>query len=275
MENKNIVLLRHHIMGVKYTNTFYKNQLENIEDYVIVDCTSRCVRNKEFMKEHPTFAKDLSPFFIGPVVGEDGVNCNKFETYWQCSKVYPCFVDKNKELKKDEWLKWRNRFFTSDKLTKDELRHPSHSLGYKEYECVYSAIYNKETKDYDYLDYITARKKVYFKEYSKLVYNTPSFKWLKGLVDSGKKVAIVDFDAFNYYSDFAKEKRYESYVNKCKNNKIQPSLTLDDLKHINTMKDVVNFTLPCGHGVVLKALLQEDIVVDENNNVIDKTGILD
>ena len=67
MENKNILLLRHHPMNVHFTNTFYTNQTENnLGDYIIFDVTSRVERNKEFMKEHPTFARDLSPFFIGP-----------------------------------------------------------------------------------------------------------------------------------------------------------------------------------------------------------------
>ena len=55
MENKNIVLLRHHPMDVKFTNVFYANQLPNIEDYMVIDVTSRIVRNKEFMAQHPTF----------------------------------------------------------------------------------------------------------------------------------------------------------------------------------------------------------------------------
>ena len=42
------------------------------------------------MKEHPTFAKDLSPFFIGPVVSSVGAKANIFEIFWQCGKVYPC-----------------------------------------------------------------------------------------------------------------------------------------------------------------------------------------
>ncbi len=272
MENKNIVLLRHHPMDVKFTNSFYTNQCPDLEDYIVIDCTSRCTKNKAFMKDHPNFAKDLSPFYIGPVIGEDGVVCNKFELFWQCSKVYPCHDDHGKP--NAEWLKWRNDFFSKEKLPTALLRHPNESLGYQGKDCLYSAFYNKETAKYEQLDYISARKKVYFKEYSKLVYNTESFKWLKELVDSGKKIAIVDFDAFNYYSSQAKTKRYESYVKKCNKDKIYPTLGPDDFGNVKTMKDVVNFKLPAGHGVVLKALLQEDIIVDKDNNVIDKAGIL-
>ena len=73
MENKNIILLKHHILGVKFTNSFYTNQTDNgdLSDYIIIDVTSRVERDKEFMNEHPSFAKDLSPFFIGPVTSSD------------------------------------------------------------------------------------------------------------------------------------------------------------------------------------------------------------
>ena len=60
MENKNILLLRHHPRDVKFTNGFYTNQTEeDLEKYEIIDVTSRAERNKEFMKDHPTFVKDL------------------------------------------------------------------------------------------------------------------------------------------------------------------------------------------------------------------------
>lgn len=270
MENKNIVLLRHQPrINVHYDNVFYTNQCENLKDYVVVDVTSQCLKNKEFMKEHSTFAKEISPMFIGPILSEDGIECKKFEIYWQCSKVYPCHDDNGKP--NEDWFKWRNEWFAKETATKGEKRNPNESLGYKHGDCLYSAYYNKEKGEYEKMDYITARKKVYFKEYEKLIYNTESFKWLKSLVDEGKKLALIDFDAFNYYSDSAKKKRYEQY----KNNKVSPSLTLDDFMRVNTMKDVLNFNFPAGHGVVIKALLQGDLKVDENGNVIDITGILE
>lgn len=261
-------------MNIKYTNSFYTSQCPGLgDDYVIVDVTSRCVSDKEFMQEHPSFAKDISPFYIGPVVGEDGVKCNIFEIYWQCSKVYPCHDTNGKPNK--SWLKWRNEYFAKKTCSKNLMRHANESLGYEHKDCLYTAVFDKELNKYVKLDYIEARKKVYFKEYAKLVYNTESFKWLKGLVDSGKKIALVDFDAFNYHSYSAKYKRYESYVEKCKKDNSVPRLSLNEFYGVKTIKDVINFSLPAGHSVVLKALLQGDITVDESGNVVDVTGILD
>ena len=89
MENKNIVLLRHHPMDVKFTNAFYANQLPNIEDYMVIDVTSRIVRDKAFMALHPTFCKDLSPLYMGPITSNDGVVAQTLEQLYQFSKVYP------------------------------------------------------------------------------------------------------------------------------------------------------------------------------------------
>ena len=57
MENSNIVLLKHHFVNfqdVKNT-AFYRNQCPDIDDRIIIDVTSRVVRDKEFLKEHPNF----------------------------------------------------------------------------------------------------------------------------------------------------------------------------------------------------------------------------
>lgn len=63
MDNKNIVVLKHHILNVKKDNPFYLNQVEDdLSDYIVIDVTSRVARDKEFMKDHPNFEKDLSRF---------------------------------------------------------------------------------------------------------------------------------------------------------------------------------------------------------------------
>ena len=274
MENKNIILLKHHPMNVKFTNQFYLNQVDShdLSDYIIVDVTSRVTRDKEFMKEHPTFARDLSPFFIGPVTSSDGVVANIFEIFWQCGKVYPCHNDNGKP--NSNFFKWRNEFYSKKECTKDLMRHACKSLGYEHKDALYFAYYNKEINKWEALNYVEARKKIYFSEYVKLIYNTESFKWLKFLVDSGKKVALVDFDAINIYSESAKNKAYESYLNKCKSNKTYPTLTLDDLKKINSISDLVSCPfLQVGHGVAIKALLEGDLEV-KDGVVIDHASIL-
>ena len=78
MENKNILMLRHHPLNVKFTNTFYTGQTENdLSEYTVIDVTSRVERDQSFMTEHPGFGKELSPFFIGPVVAPDGTKASR------------------------------------------------------------------------------------------------------------------------------------------------------------------------------------------------------
>ncbi len=275
MENKNVVLLRHNRSNrvIKLTGPSYTNQVDdNLDDYIVVDVTSRVVRQKEFIKEHPTFVKEVSPFYVGPLVSSDGVKCNIFEILWQCGKVYPCHDDNGKP--NEAFFKWRNEFYAKEKCSKDLMRHACKDLGYEHKDCRYFAYYNNDTKEWEALDYITAGKKVYIPEYAKLVYNTDAIKWLKSLVDGGKKVALVDFDAFNYYSDKAKKNYYKAYAKKCKDEGRQPAISKDDFMNISTMKDIINLPLATGHAFVIKAILDGSITV-VNGKVIDNDGLLE
>lgn len=274
MENKNILLLRHHPMNVHFTNNFYTNQTEdNLSNYIIFDVTSRVERNKTFVEKYPNFAKELSPFFIGPLLSSDGVVANIFEIFWQCGKVYPCHDNGGKP--NADYFVWRNYYYSQTKCTKDLMRHTCKSLGYDHKDARYFAYYDKDNNKYLTLNYVDARKKVYFPEYAKLVYNTDSFKLLKSLVDSGKKIALVDFDACNYNETCAMKKQYEAYANKCKKDKIMPTLTEDDFLKITCLKELINAPfMKVGHGCVIKALLQGDIEVVDGK-VIDHAGLLE
>jgi len=276
MENKKIIMLKHHVLNVYYDNSFYTNQLDSgdrIEDYVVIDVTSRMTRNKEFMAEHPNFAKEISPFYIGPVVSSDGVKANIFEVFWQCGKVYPCHDDNGHPNK--AYFEWRNSFYAKTKCTKDLMRHACHDLGYENKDALYFAYYDKEKQEYVPLNYVQARKKVFVPEYAKLVANSESFRYLKSIVDSGKKLALVDFDAYNYYSRNAMRKAFEAYVNKLEKNNLRSKKTVWDFFRIDSMKKVMDCSyLTMGHGFVLKALLQGDLKV-ENGQVVDVSHILD
>ena len=273
MENKNILLLRHHILNVYYTNSFYTTQTENdLGEYMIFDVTSRVTRNKKFMAQHPRFARELSPFYAGPVTSADGVKAEIFEIFWQCGKVYPCHDDNG--TPNDAYFEWRNYFYSQTECTKDLMRHTCKSLGYEHEDTRYFAYFDKERGDYIPLGYVEARKKVYFPEYAKLIYNTESFQYLKSLVDSGAKVALVDFDACNYNEPCAMKKEYASYLNKCKTNKTVPTLTEADFLKITSLKELINAPfMKVGHGCAIKSLLQGDIEVVDGE-VIDHAGIL-
>lgn len=237
MENKNIILLK------KRSSAFIE-QCENYEEYTRIDVTSR---NRD-----PQVVKDLSPLFIGPVVSSDGLVAKTFENLWQYSKVYPKIynednkvvpgVDINGEPTKDFW-DWRKRFFNKD--GKGD-RHPAFPSTIRHKDCQYCVYYNNGV--WEHLNYVQSRKKIYVPEYAKLVVETETFKNLKKRVDNGEKIALVDFDAWNYYGP--------------------------KLDQTTTIKDVVNNpAFKVGHGYVIKMLLQGDIEV-VNGKVIDHIGVL-
>ena len=273
MESKQVVVLKHHPMNLKFTNSWYKDQVEdNLEDYTVVDVTSRVMRDKAFMSAHPTFARDVSPFYVGPVVSSDGLIAQIFEHYWQASKVFPCHIDDNGNIKEEYW-KWREDWFNKTKVTdKAASRRPHSLLGYKDRDCLFSVYYNNGV--WERLSYVEARKKIYIVDYAKYVVNTEAYKWLKELYDKGNKIALIDFDGYNYYYNHAKEKLYQNYINKCRKNGINPTKSLKDFMGLNTMVDVVNcaFT-PAGHGFIIKMLLEKDLEV-KDGQIIDHIGVL-
>ena len=266
IENKNVVCLKHHPMNLKYTNGWYTSQVEdNLSDYLVIDVTSRVIRDKEFMDKHPNFHKDVSPFFLGPLISSDGLKCHIFEHFWQASKVFPCHLMLG-EISDDFW-EWRKSWYDKKRvINKIESRRPHSLLGYKDSDALFSVIY--EEGEYKRLTYVEARKKLYITEYAKLVIKTSSYKWIKKLYDEGRKIALVDFDGYNYYYDVAKEKLYNTYRNKV-------NVSKEEYLKLNTMKDVVNcgFT-PMGHSFIIKMLLEGDIEV-VNGQVIDHIGALD
>lgn len=274
MENTNIITLKHHGKNLKFTNPFYKNQVDdNLNDYIVVDVTSRVTMDKAFMSAHPTYAKDISPFYLGPVELKDGTKANIFEHLWQASKVYPCHIDASTGEPNNDYWAWRKKWFDQPKvINKKESRRPHSLLGYKDNQALYSLYYEDGT--YKHLSYVEARKKIYIPEYAKLIVKTESYKWLKGLYDEGKKIALVDFDGYNYYSTKAKEKLYNSYLSKCERNGVAPTKSLIDFLRLNTMRDVINCAYtPAGHGFIIKMLLEGDLEVVDNK-VIDHINIL-
>ena len=63
-------------------------------------------------------------------------------------------------------------------------------------------------------------------------------------------------------------------MNKCKKNKVAPTLTEDDFINIKSLKDLINAPfMKVGHGCVIKALLQGDLEIVDGE-ILDHAGIL-
>ena len=266
MENKNIVILKHHPRPLKYSNPFYTNQCPDLEDRVIINVTSR--------SDNKAFARQLSPFFIGPVTGPDGATAPNLEVFWQVGKVFP--HHDNNGCPGDKFFEYRKKMYTAKlgSIPKPVMRHPYREFGYEADDMCYWPCWNNEKKVYEPLSYLEARKKIYVPEYAKLVANTPAINYMKKLLNEGKKIALLDFDGFNYYCDEAMKIRYRAYVLKCKKEKLPVTLTEKDFTDIKDMKSAIDFAhMPVGHAFVVKALLQGDLKVVDNE-VIDPLGMI-
>ena len=274
MQKGKVIVLKHHPMNLKFINPWYTQQVDgDLSEYEVVDVTSRVTRNKEFMAKHPGFNRDMSPFYMGPVHTSEGLTAHVFEHFWQVSKVFPCHYDKDTDTIKPEYFSWRKKWFDMEKvIDKTASRRPHSQLGYSDGDCLFSVRYVNGT--WERMGYVEARKKMYIPEYAKLVVKTKSFKWLKKMYDEGKKIALVDFDGYNFDYNVAKEKLYNTYINKCKKNHAEPVHTLEDFLNLRTMQDVINcgFT-PAGHGFIIKMLLDGDLEV-KGDQVIDHIGVL-
>lgn len=235
MDDKNIVMLTHHHLNIPLNSQYYKDQCDDLDERIVIDVTSRNPRRD--------FARQISPMFIGPVITGDGMDAKSFELYWQCSKVYPCQTFMG-EPTEDYW-NYRRRMFSiaPDELGILDKRHPETKLGAKSRDCVFSIWYNKETGEYEKLGYVESRRKEYVIEYALLVHDTAAMKELQDLYDSGKKLAFVDFDTYNYYNEG------------------------------KTIVDVFNEERRAGHGYVMKMLIEGDIEVVDGK-VIDHVGVL-
>ena len=265
MENKNVVVVKHHPRPITRSNSFYTTQCPDIADRIVINLTSR--------NPDRTFAQQVSPFYVGSVTGPDGASSDSLEIFWQVGKVFPHHDNDGKPS--PSYFAYRDDMYSKKQgeIPKPIMRHPYREFGYEADDMLYWAYWNGEKGEYERLSYLEARKKVYVPEYARLVANSEAFNWMKFLVDQGEKIALLDFDGFNYYCEEAMKIRYRAYVLKCKKEKRPILMTEKDFTDIKEMKSAVGFAhTPVGHAFVVKAHLQGDLEVVDGK-VIDHIGM--
>lgn len=165
--------------------------------------------------------REMSPFLVGPGQTDRGETYQRFENFYQFSKVYQSYADE-KGNPTDLYFQWRREGFGMDKAN----RHPVRGS-----KVLYSLYYEK-TPDGDirscHLGYVESRKKLYIPHYARLVVKTEGFKKLKEKYDNGERIALIDYDAYDEF---------------------------DMVKVVNNPNKVM------GHCFVIKMLLQGDIEV--------------
>jgi hypothetical protein len=107
------------------------------------------------------------------------------ENAWQFSKVYKRHVGPDGEPTQD-YFDWAKKGF----LDKKAHRYPAGKGAIPEYS------YWAGEK----LDYISARKKIYFPVYAKAVMKTDAYKALKQGWEDGEDIILWDYDGYDYLS---------------------------------------------------------------------------
>ena len=124
-----------------------------------------------------TVFKALSPFFLGPVQLWGGHTARNVENAWQFSKVY-------REHAGDyaTWLDWAMRGWADKRAHRYPMgkgRVPLHVHW-----------------DYQVLDYVEARKRIYIPLYAAAAYRDPHFHMLRKRYQEEGELTLWDFDAY-------------------------------------------------------------------------------
>lgn len=158
------------------------------------------------------------------------------ECLWQFSKLYPS-VDAQHEVKAGKviWSHPAEVHVTNNQPTPAywawrkkgwenpyPVRYPNGRAG--RHKCLCSLWYNG--KEWEVLDYIAARKKIYCKTYVNLVQGTTAYKMLKDLYDKGYSLQICEMD-------------------------VRPGLVTEEVLR----RELYNTKSPFGHGFALAACL--------------------
>ena len=224
------------IVGAKKGS--YASQLEqglSVDDFVVVDCTSR---NKDAVMH-----EGLSPFYLGPVECYEGLRSETCERAWQCAKVYPWMVDAKGDPNAD-YFAWRDKMWAKKGFeSKLDIRFPVGKENIR--KCLYC--WWKVDGKFRKLGYVAARKEVYMRLYAKAVVKTEAYRRLCAMRDEGKNLLLVDFDGYNIH--------HPHY-----------NFSYNDAIHCPVLK--------MGHGFVL-AMLLEGLITVENDEVKFAPGLMD
>lgn len=246
---------------VEFKNGRY--QLPDFEDYYIcIPLTTRIYQGLARRLKHaePDYVS-LSPYEL-KISSLDPITKKEipviFENYYQFSKVYenvnffgrdwkystqesPIQIVKEKEKEKEtermvlteSFYKWQSEGWNWPL----PIRYP---VGFERRHSVLASV----DSEGNFLDYISARKKIYLQPYARAVKQTADFKKLKKLHQKGQKIMILDVDGpvedsldyyvekYNVTKDFISNQSVEV-------NRQNLEILLNDPKH------------PFGHGYCL------------------------
>jgi hypothetical protein len=195
--------------------------------------------------------KCFSPF----ILKTDGLERQKnkggiiFENYYQGSKVFStisspiwdptipeCKIVEDGNINMKKYIEWRDSLWNQPKA----IRFPN------KYKNIFCSLFIDQDDQISQLNYIQSRKKIYIREYIRLVRKLPQYQKLVGLIRNGQKITILEMDV-------PSPKKKGNYGLLCNKHGIYTP-TLQNLKIL-----INDTNEPFGHGLCLSAALLIDL----------------
>ena len=194
---------------MKFDNLIVLGMRDKVPDgFELINTTSR---------DKTGYGQQLSPFYLRNIPMYGGIVSSNMENAWQYSKVYAEHVGEDGEPT-DEYFEWAKKGWASwkaDRYPMGKGRKPEFSYW-----------------DGHRLDYISARRNLYFPMYARAVIHTETFKDLWERVNNGDKIALLDFDGYHFQT---------------------LGMTYYDVLHAEDKK--------CGHAFVVYGLIQRELLL--------------
>ena len=273
-EEHNVILLRKQPAWSGFDSDSYQRQCNCLSDFHLFDVEKGFKCKEDSSKD----LKGIDLYSLGPVETEDGKACASLGLYWELSKVFPCHSDSGAPNK--DYFAYREKMLKKSIKTQSNIKHPWTALKYevrgekqkyKDEQCLYHAYFDKKTKTWKALQESEARRVILLENYVRLVSKTKTYLKLKEEVEQGGKLALVGPNVFNFYSEKARKTYWNSCLNKYKDSSCVYVPSYEKLKAITSVKDMLEFNLPCSHVAILKAMLDGGLVYDEpSGKVLDK-----
>lgn len=125
----------------------------------------------------------FSPFHLGPVNLYAGYKALNMENAWQYAKVYASMLEKDGTVGQ-VYFDWAKEGWANPQAVRYPVRKGAKPLF--------------SLWDGQQLDYVSARKTIYFPLYRDAVVKSGGYQYLKKLADTCCELVLVDFDGYDH-----------------------------------------------------------------------------
>ena len=187
--------------------------------------------------------KQLSPFYLKTDGNEKQFNKGNiiFENFYQGSKVfYDKISSADGSIDIEKYKIWRENIWNQPKAN----RYPSK-------ESVFCSLLIDKKNNIKKLDYISSRKKIYIKEYIRLITKLPQYQILLNKVRNKENIIILDMDV----PSTNKKGYFGSLCNK-------NGVFIASKEKLELL--INDPSSPFGHGLCIALILLIDLEIDQS-----------